>query len=157
MQFICSAVNSWHTFYDILPHFTQKVKSCPFRTAVVKNRYGGDCMSIDLTPVVCAAHRLPALTTLCRDLDLPLTQGQLAMLAESHDRALQSAGRACAYCSSKRDIQRHHQAEAHGKKHSSDIGVAPRGHLRNQLFDNNIEHGSRGKAEQIRQRRQHKS
>ena len=50
-------------------------------------------MSIDLTPVVCAAHRLPALTTLCRDLDLPLTQGQLAMLAESHDRALQSASR----------------------------------------------------------------
>lgn len=50
-------------------------------------------MSINLTPVVCAAHRLPALTTLCRDLDLPLTQGQLAMLAESHDRALQSAGR----------------------------------------------------------------
>lgn len=50
-------------------------------------------MSVDLTSAVCAAHRLPTLTQISHRLGLPLTSSELAMLAESHDHALQSAGR----------------------------------------------------------------
>ena len=50
-------------------------------------------MSNDLIPDVSAACQLPMLAQTSRDLGLPLTSGELVMLAESHDRALQSAGR----------------------------------------------------------------
>ena len=50
-------------------------------------------MSNDLMPDVSAASRLPVLARLSRHLGLPLTGGELAALAENHDRALQSAGR----------------------------------------------------------------
>ena len=48
--------------------------------------------------------------------------------------------------SSQRDVQRHHQREAKDEKNSADVGGVALRHLGNQLFDDDIEHGARGKA-----------
>ena len=50
------------------------------------------------------------------------------------------------FYSSQRDIQRHHQREAKGEKNSADVGGVALRHLGNQLLDDDIEHGTRGKA-----------
>ena len=57
---------------------------------------------------------------------------------------------------SQRHIQHHHYAEAYRKEHRSKIRVPPLRHFRNQLLYHHIEHGARCKAQQIRQRRDHK-
>ena len=56
---------------------------------------------------------------------------------------------------SQRHIQRHHDAEAHGKENRADVGVLSLRHFGNQLLHHHIEHGARREAQKIRQRRDH--
>ena len=49
-----------------------------------------------------------------------------------------------------RHIQRHHQAEADGEQQHAHVGVLSGRHVGDQLLDDHIEHGARGKAQKIR-------
>ncbi len=46
-------------------------------------------------------------------------------------------------------IKHHHQYEANGKADGAEIGVLTAGGFWDQFLDHDVEHGSRGKSEQV--------
>ena len=91
----------------------------------------------------------------CADIGVPAVGQWGRSSAESSPRRRPRAVFVCER-SSQCHIERHHHAEARGKKDCADVGVSAVRHFGDKLLHHHIEHGAGGEAEQIGQGGHHK-